>query len=174
MNITTKQNEEMKGTTGLLVSILARYPEVGTVTYDPLKRIIKFSFLLQEEVEIKRMEACTSLMQEALLTFHKLEYRQPDVLFVKYENNVPLASLYIHRDVESLSLHEIALIVELLKQQVGSICFLEKELNDTLHEDEILWQEEMISSLLEDLRGIESTQSLYAFREEGRVMVFNC
>ncbi|KAB2954172.1 hypothetical protein F9B85_00260 [Heliorestis acidaminivorans] len=173
MTAKIKINEEMKGSMGLLISILARYPEVGTVTYDPLERMIQFSFLLHQDAEEKKMKVSAAVIEEALLLFHKLTKTNPQLLNVKVEKQNPISSLYINRDVDSLTFHEIALLVELLKQQVGSFCLSEKDNSNIIEDDEQLWQEEMITHLLDNLPGNEPSQSLYAYREEGRVMVFN-
>ncbi|ABZ84930.1 conserved hypothetical protein [Heliomicrobium modesticaldum Ice1] len=172
MSLRFKQGPEVNGSMGLLISILVRYPEVGTVNYDPARRVLKFTFLLQRESVKDKLPAIAQGVKTALEVFHELEGLSPLVTSVEPRLGDGLASLEVHRDVESLSLNEIALLIDLLNQQAGQVILSEDE-GEALQEEERLWQEELISHMLDSLKSGGYDQQVYAFREEGRVMVYN-
>ncbi|MBC9785769.1 hypothetical protein GJ688_14840 [Heliobacillus mobilis] len=172
MSLKFKQGAEVNGSMGLLISILVRYPEVGTVNYDPDRRVIKFTFLLQQESGKTKLPQIAQSIQSALEVFHDLEGLHPQTVSVESHYDEGLCSLEVFRDVETLSLSEITLLIDLLNQQAGQV-ILSEEYVEGLQEDEKLWQEELISHMLDSLRSGSYDQQVYAFREEGRVMVYN-
>lgn len=172
MTLKFKHGPEVNGSMGLLISILVRYPEVGTVNYDPSGRVLKFTFMLQRNVAEQKLPHITNTIFGALVVFHDLEGLKPEIVAVEPRNDDGWPSLEVCRDIETLSQSEISLLIDLLHQQAGQGILLE-ESDETLHEDEKVWQEELISHMLDSMKSGEIDKKVYAFREEGRVMVYN-
>ncbi|NPV26010.1 MAG: hypothetical protein HPY81_00860 [Firmicutes bacterium] len=155
----------------LLTSIMMRYPEVGTINFEPARRLLKFTFILSQVVTNKEID----LFREKLVTmvdaYNHLEGREPGVVEVTATFCKQLTLLEISRDIESLDYDEIALLMAILHQQFGSLIMTEE--SEGMLEEEILLQEDLIRQMLESLRCCEQEKKLVAFREEGRVLVFN-
>ena len=82
-----------------------------------------------------------------------------------------LTMVEIRRDVSTLTQEEISLVIALMRMEFRQQLVVDP--GDSLYEDELALQDEMIEQMLEDLRESRSDRRLVAFREEGRVMVFN-
>lgn len=159
----------------LLISLLIRYPEIGSIRYLPDQRSLQLHFYIslgdkeqstfsQEAVQqkvTKHVEAFLSLMDE--------KYELLSLVWSEVEN---VLQLTLERDVKSLSLHEVSLVVTLLSEALGPDLIVEK---GPVADDEEMWfqNEMLIDGLLESMRRESPRQSLVGIREEGRVLVFN-
>ena len=63
------------------------------------------------------------------------------------------------------------MVIELVHMNFNQNLVSEK--NDSLMEEDLLMQEELIEHMLENLKISSPEKNLIAFREEGRVLVFN-
>lgn len=79
--------------------------------------------------------------------------------------------LQITRDVATLSQTELALIVELVLDRFGPDLIVDD--GDSLVEEDMLAQDELIREMLADLQDGRLERNLIAFRDGGRVLVFN-
>lgn len=151
---------------GLLISILLRYAEVGSVYYWLERQALKFTFTLMGAVEIDSLQTNLPL---ALEVYHQLE---GDIMHHceiggRSEDNIHI--LTVVRDVASMTQGEVGLIVELVKRECGEFLICD-EVN--LPEDELQFQEELIGHMLANIRNSQLDKSVVAVREEGRVLVF--
>ncbi|MGB9660549.1 MAG: hypothetical protein ACPL5F_00840 [Moorellaceae bacterium] len=162
---------ELSDSVGLLISILVRYPEVGTINYEPGSRVLKFSFMLAASLKGKDLQEFAHRFTKSLSTYNLLENRIPRVISLNYNCFQQLTVLEVQRDVETLSQGEIGLIMALVRQEFNEA--LVAEPNENIQEEELLVQEEIIDHMLESLKGEVPQKKLIAFREEGRVLVFN-
>ncbi len=152
--------------TGLLVSILLRYPEVGTISCSNEQQTLTLKFLVSKECEFEPLKDKLTL---ALEMFHKIEGRKMLLCKVeKYEQELDL--IVVTRDLYSISQTEISLIVELIKSDIGEYLIIDQ---GSLPEEEIVLQEEVISHMLTAIRTNGTDKSFTALREDGRVLVFN-
>lgn len=79
----------------------------------------------------------------------------------------------ISRDVATLTQEEISLIIELARAALGPDLITEGAGEEGEFEEELVYQDEMIATMLDDLRESVQQRKLIGFREEGRVLVFN-
>ncbi|WP_018084406.1 hypothetical protein [Desulfurispora thermophila] len=156
---------------GLLISILVRYPEVATINYDAGNQVLKFNFIFRHSLPGEVREGFQKILLESIAVFHSLEGYEPLVSYLDYNEGEGLAMLEVHRDVQTLRREEIALIVELVRENLAEYLVLDGEAH--LFEEDLLIQEEIIDYLLDNMRGGRAQRALFAFREEGRVLVFN-
>lgn len=156
---------------GLLISILVRYPEVATIDYDAGNRILRFNFIFRHSLPGTLRDDFQKLLRESIAVFHRLEGYEPQVSHLEYNEGEGLAMLEVYRDVQTLRREEIALIVELVRDSLAEHLVLDEETH--LFEEDLLIQEEIIDYLLDNMRGERGQRALFAFREEGRVLVFN-
>lgn len=171
MDLRYKGKEDLTNSVSLLISILIRYPEVAKIKFDPEKNILKFTFIyagIMTESEI------TGLQQNAISSiqvYNSLEYKAPRIINLDYKISDGFTMIEIQRDVDTLVQEEIALMVELFRQYINKN--LVTEGSDGLVEEDLEVQEELIEHMLESVKMKTENKRLYAFREEGRVLVFN-
>ncbi|MDI6812370.1 MAG: hypothetical protein QMC95_16400 [Desulfitobacteriaceae bacterium] len=151
---------------GLLISILLRYAEVGSVYYWPERQALKFTFMLMGEADIERLRNNLPL---ALEVYHQLEgHTMHDCeIGCRSEDNIHV--LTIVRDVDSMTQNEVGLIVDFVKRECAEFLVCD-EVN--LPEDELQFQEELIDHMLANIHNNVMDKNVVAVREEGRVLVF--
>jgi len=167
----SRPQEEVSDSIGLLISILVRYPEVGTINYDPLNQHLRFTFIFSGVLEEKELVKFKRTMVESIDTYNDLEHRSAAVVEVDHHLCDHFTMLEVIRDVGTLSQEEIALVIELVHMKYAQNLVTEK--NEGLLEEDLQMQEELIEHMLENIRISSSEKNLIAFREEGRVLVFN-
>lgn len=163
--------EHISDAVNLLISILVRYPEVGAINFDPDKQTLKLTFMLANVPSPEEFTAIKKLMVASIATYHMLEgYEQAacDVELSKYDK---VAMLAIRRDVGTLSKGEIALIITLIREKFKDLLVTDN--NDTMLEEDLLIQEELIENMLESIKTEQAKHSLVGIREDGRVFVYN-
>lgn len=152
--------------TGLLVSILLRYPEVGTISCCQEKQALVLKFLVAKECNFESLQ---NKLSQALEMFHKIEGREMKLCKIeKFEQEMDL--LVITRDLLSITQNEMNLIIEIMKDELGEHLITDES---NLAEDEIIFQEEVISHMLTVIHSDGTGKNITAIREDGRVLVFN-
>ncbi len=155
----------------LLISILVRYPELGTINYDPKNHILKFTFLIAKLISDSEYRLLEEKLSAGIEVYHQLRGSSDYVFKVKTTRFGRVTVVDIKRDVTTLSQEELSLMIEVLREQWGDVLVVDE--NDAVLEEELLIQEELIEEMLEDLKDGAQGKNLIAFREEGRVLVFN-
>ncbi|MFZ5642368.1 MAG: hypothetical protein ACOY46_02110 [Bacillota bacterium] len=166
-----KGREDVTDTVGLLISILVRYPEVATINYDPGVKVLKFTFITSRVLDTEKMEEIRSKIIESIEVLNIIVGKKTRVSLLDYQDCENFTMMEIQRDVETLVQEEIALIVELFRQCLDSSLVTDE--GHSLYEEDLLIQEEIIEHMLESVKGCAGDKKLFAFREEGRVLVFN-
>lgn len=156
---------------GLLISILVRYPEVGTINFDPVSQEIKFTFIFSKAIDDDEYASFEKNIKLSIDTYNQLESRITKVIKIEHKVYDDFTMLEINRDVTSISHEEISLIIELVESKFKNNLVVEK--NDYFLEEDLIMQEELIEHMLENLKSSKQEKNLIAFREEGRVLVFN-
>lgn len=164
-------NDPVADSIGLLISILVRYPEVGTINYEPETHVLTFTFVLSCLFMEEQLDSFQTKLFACLETYNYLEAKKPKIINLSSSVCRNFTVLEIRRDVETLSQTELSLIVSLIRQEFRDNLVAEE--SDNLIEEEILLQEELIGHMLENMKGAIPEKKLIAFREEGRVLVFN-
>jgi len=162
--------EKASETTGLLISILVRYPEVASVNYDPERQLLKFTFLCSKLLESKEIELLKEMILDAVEVYNSLEGKEAGNISLEHYVCGETTVIELQRDVRTLIGEEITLIVGLFRQFLGRNLLVEE--SDLLGED-LVEQDEVINYVLENIRLSNHERQLVAFREEGRVLVFN-
>lgn len=171
MSFRYKHGGQVSDSIGLLISILVRYPEVATINYDPQSKVLQFTFMLTELLDEPCLKVFTSKFIKCLEIFNRLEDRTPQEINLRYSHFNKMTVIEVKRDVETLTRGEIGLIIDLIREEFKEDLLAENS-GDFLEED-LLLQEEIIEHMLESMKGSVPQKKLIAFREEGRVLVFN-
>ncbi|MCL2337236.1 MAG: hypothetical protein FWC60_07430 [Firmicutes bacterium] len=171
MQAKLKGGEDVTDSVGLLISILVRYPQVAAINFDPEEHLLKFDFICARAVEENEMRQFETYLLDHIQTLNFLEKKDLSLIEVTHQVFNDLTVIEIKRDVETLALDEINLVAEVFYQ------YWEKDLiadaGEHLIEEELIVQDEIIEHMLESVRGSVGSKKLYAFREEGKVLVFN-
>ena len=133
-----KNGEEVSDSIGLLISILVRYPEVGSTNFDPETRKLTLTFTISKILDNDSLKLFKNKLLSCINTFHFLQSRKPLLVDIKNSTYDKLTMLEVQRDVETITHNEINLIIS-----------------------------------LENIKESTLGKKLFAFREEGRVLVFN-
>jgi hypothetical protein len=107
----------------------------------------------------------------SLSSISELHERELEQVEIQCTDDSSLTFLEIIRDIDSLSQEEISLIIGLVQQVFDGFLLLDQE--ETVQDEDVILQEEMIEHMLEDLKDSRQEKRLIGFREEGRVLIFN-
>lgn len=165
-----KSDDRMSRSASLLISMLVRYPEVGTVKYEPRQQTIRWSLLLSGELQEQEFARTRELLMDTLEVYHLLDQRPIAVLEISCESFGDLTQVAITRDVASMSPEEIYTVNEFFRERFAGR--LVTEVVEFAGEEEMIAQDEMIQEILADLGEGRGGRNLIAIREDGRVMVF--
>lgn len=165
------RNSDVTGSVGLLTSILVCYPEVAAINFDPGKQLLRFTFIYAKVLQDKELAHLKEKLLNSIEVYNLLEGKENSVISMNSQICDHLTIIEVQRDVNTLIREEITLIMELFRQ-----CFnhdLITEGNEHFIEEEIVAQEEMIGHMLERMKGTSQDKYLFAFREQGKVLVFD-
>lgn len=166
-----KGSEDVTDCVGLLISILVRYPEVASINYDPWNKIIKFNFLCSRVINDNELEEFKIFLFNSIQSLNYLEKKEAVLVEIVHQVYDDLTLIEFRRDVKTLAQEEISILVDILNQfWKGNLV---SDLNESIIEEDLTMQEEIIGHMLESVRGTVEDKRLYAFREEGKVLVFN-
>jgi hypothetical protein len=166
LDVTNIDSNYLNYSTGLLVSILLRYPEIGTISCCQDQQALVLKFLVAKDCDF---ESFRHKLIQALELFHKIEGRKMQLCTIeKHEQELDL--IVITRDLRSITQNEMNLIIEILKTELNEQLITD---GNSLHEEEIVFQEEVIGHMLAAIRSNGPEKNITAVREDGRVLVFN-
>ncbi len=157
----------------LLISLLIRFPEIGSLRYLPDTRSLLLHFYVRPaEASSFDAERVETSLNRHLAAFLALTHEKAEILSTSWTQLDGVMRLTLERDLKSVSLPEISLVIGLLNDLLGTSLLVEK--GPAADDEEMWFQGEMfVDGLFESLRREGPRQSLVGIREEGRVMVFN-
>ncbi len=159
------------GAEELLVSILMRYPEVTAVNFDPVNQVFKFTFIVDYILTREEKAKIKQLILDSINVFKSLENNRTRLSKIIYQNCEHFTIIELQRDVETIVQGEITLVMELFQHCLKTSLVTED--NKPVIEEELAIQEKMINYLLESVKKTTRDKYLFAFREEGQVLVFD-
>ncbi len=171
MHLHYKNGNDLTNSVSLVTSILVRYPEVSTIKYNPDEKVIKFNFLLNQHIGSNELSALKKLLQDSIELYNLLEDRSPTNITVSIKEIEQFTMVEIVRDMGTLVQGEIALIVHCLQQAVKTVVAFEH--SERYGDEDLQFQEELIENMLYSVKVSQDDKHLFAFREEGRVLVYN-
>ncbi|MGC8488422.1 MAG: hypothetical protein ACP5QO_09430 [Clostridia bacterium] len=155
---------------GALIAVLVRYPEVSSLDYHADEGVLALTVSCRSALNPETFTDIHSAWDEGLHMYREC-LRQPEPRLSRLEVEVmdSVSNLILTRDVESLTVEEVGLTIEILREETDNDLVADPA---DLVEEELLAQEENIQATLESLRDNPGGR-LFALREEGRVLVFN-
>ncbi|MDI9421160.1 MAG: hypothetical protein QM451_02855 [Bacillota bacterium] len=151
----------------LLIAVLVRFPQIGTVHYEPDAKTLRLVFLVKDAQ--KDFDRFARYYQSHLALFHNLRQEHVSAASLKKSGNGELTVIEVIRDLGTISLGELNLIVRLVSDYYGD-CVIQ-EGSDMGEEDQVE-QNYLIEMLLMSTTW-RPLERLTGFRENGRVLVFS-
>ena len=165
------KQEKKTDTVGLLISILVRYPEVATINFDPENHLLKFTFMYSQVLNEAELDNLKTKLFDSIDVYNYLEGKETRHVSLSHQVCDDLTLIEVQRDVDTLAQEEITLIVEMFHQYLNTNPVI--EISEQMLEEDLIAQEEFIEHMLESVKFSSQDKYLVAFREEGRVLVFN-
>lgn len=166
-----------------LTALLIRFPELGSACLGQGSSHLQLDFYMQEQIlegefesfrerlelswevffDLQRVEATTTGISRS-------EARRGEYVGCDADEDAEVDSIQIVRDLDSVTLEELSLIVELVRD-----AFEDKlATNEEMPDDEAGFQEEMLHRSLERLRNNHGpTADLTGFRDDMRVLIYS-
>jgi len=166
-----KNGDNVSESVGLLISILLRYPEVGTIHFDPKRKNIKISFMLLKKIPEPVLKQFRNKLLSCLETLHFLEDQDTELVEFDYSYCEDITLLDYSRDLKTLKTEEISLTIAMVRESFKE--YILSDPDETEIEEDLLFQEELIGKMLESAKYSSPDKKLIAFREEGRVLIYN-
>jgi hypothetical protein len=171
LSLKYKNGDDVSDSIGLLISILVRYPEVGTINFDPQSHELKLTFIVSGKYNEKEIEEFLIILRNSMILYHQLERIKPQVMSIDWQSCDNYTILDLIRDVDTLSHTELSFIIELFETHFNQVLVMES--NEQLWEEDLQLQDEIIGHMLESIKNGMPDKKLIAYREEGKVLVFN-
>jgi hypothetical protein len=166
-----KEGEAFTNSMSLIVSLMVRYPEIATLSLNPEEKSIHFTFLIAHPLTEDEFNNFKERLFLGLQVMAEIHQRAMEVCTVAHQSQDNFGFMEISRDIASITQEEISLLVNLIREVFTGDLVSDQE--DSIGEEEQVFQEEMIDHMLEDLKDSRQEKRLIGIREEGRVMVFN-
>lgn len=166
-----KSGKEVSDSVGLLITILIRYPEMSKINYEPDNQMIKMTYLIKNNFAKEEVDRFFRNLKESILTFNYLQNNKNISVNTEYEINEEYITLDLFRDIDTFTVSELNMIIQLLHTDFLKAVIVDT--NEFFYEDELQWQEEVITDMLENLKNALPVKKMLAFRDEGRVRVFD-
>jgi hypothetical protein len=166
-----KQTSEELSNVNLLIFLLVQFPEIFTINYNLIKSSIKLTFMLRLDIGQERYISFKRELNECLKAYTKLAALNEVLpkLSKKMVHSWTLLQVTLNKD--NISFEEVNLISSLVLNEFKNDVILDIR-NDSCLEKEISEREEFIEYLLSSNKANEE-ENLFAFRESGKVYVFD-
>lgn len=151
--------------TGLLIAILLRYPEIGSISCNQEEQVLNIKFPVKGPYPF---DGLRETLLDAWAVFNQIERRSVKVCRIE-RTTQEVEILVLTRDLATLTFAEMNLSVQIIKAALGKQLIIEEPV---LGEEDRIFQEDMIIQSLAAMRSRGAENSLTALREEGRVLVF--
>lgn len=153
-----------------IMSVFIRCSELSAVKYDVEKDIIKVEIALNKSIKPEQRSKFINKCRESMGLFYKIYKLEPMHFNLSFIENSGITIVRLFRDSQTLIEDEMELFVRLLRQEFASL--LIRDDNDMVAGVNLSGDEK--NTLLEKIRkSHQPYQNIFAYRDEGRVFVFN-
>lgn len=156
--------------TNLLVSLLIRYPELSSLRYNPETTTLSFTILLKVEVDGEKQVEFAEKVTTYFAACQELDPKFSPLGQLQQHADDGVTMLVYEQFLDKISIAEMRLFMELVTD------FYRGLIGDTgmpLHEEDAFTQEEIIEHILSQKDTLREEKSIVAYREGGRVFVYN-
>ncbi len=166
-----------------LTALLVRYREIGTARVDQGGHRLRLDFYLHRQLQDEEWGEFDERLRMSWRVFFQLQRLRPQVFeaqrgqapyhgmpfLVDEDGWVEVGTLTIIRDLASVTLEELSLVVGLINEYFGD----ELALNEEAPHEDPEQQEEAIHRCLERVRAMPGEAILTGFRDDMRVLIYS-
>ncbi|NLX91270.1 MAG: hypothetical protein GXZ07_06720 [Firmicutes bacterium] len=166
-----KQVPEELSTVDLLIVLLLRFPEIFTIKYNLPETKFELSFMLKSNPEKSRYIKFKESFDEAAKAYNELAKLKTAVpkLSRKFIDSWVLLQVTWKKD--NITFEEVNLINQIISNEFKNDLVLDSRVDEPLEKD-LSFKEEFIEFLL-SRKNEKNEENLFAFREAGKVYVFD-
>lgn len=169
VEVPTNEGTSLQAT--LLVSILLRFPEIGSVRFKASEGLIVFTFMLKEVDAAARLRLFGRTLRSHLDAFARLNAQDIGLMALDTATYGSFSIAELTREVATFSREELSLIISLVRNHFGEALMVEADAAPRM--DDAFIDEELIDDILQDVRAGGAGSELVGFRDAGRVLVFS-
>lgn len=158
----------------MIVNLLVKFPEIFTITYNLASSAFCLSYMINEKVSREEFLELRRLVEVNLEAFSFFKKKEPDgSVKLRKKTFYGFTQLEVLLTGDNLIGEEFSLITNIIKESCGEklISELKPEEVDLLEDSATTW-DEMLSYLLNRKSG-DAAKNLFAFRDAGKVYVFD-
>lgn len=156
----------------LIVGFLLHFPGIFTINYDLDSLSYCFTFMIREKLTVSQYRNfCKDMVEiwESYCYFLKTDPAQVKIR-KKYDSGLTRLDLYFNKD--TLSSEEVSLVNSVIKERFGGNLVSDyRGENLSLFTDDSQAEDDCLEFLL--IQGEQKVNTLFAFREAGKVYVLN-
>ncbi|MBL0388474.1 hypothetical protein JJB07_17875 [Tumebacillus sp. ITR2] len=156
--------------TNLLISFLIRYPELASLRYNQASQTLSFTVLIKDQVDAARQTEFVDFLNGYYEACQMVDPKFPALGRVEFSMQMGITVLVYEQPVDVLSIVEVRLLMQLFVEFYGDLIGADAL---PLQDEELYAQEEIIESILGQKETWRGEKSIVAYREGGRVFVYN-
>lgn len=153
----------------LFLNVSVNFPEINIVKYEYNTDLLIAEVVLDKEIDKQQEEKFVTRCEKCVQLLHMLNESKPQVFKIKFKRLAGLTFFRYYRDGKSLNNKEINLLMSLLREEFYD-CLLNKG-EIALTGDS--FKKRMKRDLLQQLGHKHDTGYLFAYRDHGRLCMFN-
>lgn len=154
----------------IFISISLKYPELNSVKYQADQEIIFLELALKQNIDKSHKESFIRKLEDCLLIFHRLSSTWPSLLELSFQEKGGVNFLRVYRDIKTLCEEEIELLLLMVRDEYEDLLFQDD--SRIIVGDSV--KKRLKKNLLEKINtGNAGATNFLAYRQEGRVLVFN-
>ena len=115
MNNLKLDGEKVSDSVNLLVSMLVRYPEIGTLRFDSSNATLNLTFILTTIPSDEQFRSFKDYLEKSLQSFYYLSAYDNLLLTITMTPYDSITVIHIARDIDTLSKSEIALMIKIIQ-----------------------------------------------------------
>lgn len=157
----------------MIINLLMRSPEIFTVTYNLSASSYCLSYMVRAKINPEQFKLLRAQLDENLEAYRFFKKKEHDPITVHKKHYCGFTQLKTILAEDHLVSEEISLITRLIKEKFGKalISELRPEDVESLEEGPASWEEML--SLFSNRKANSSVKNLFAFRDSGKVYVFD-
>lgn len=153
-----------------VISVFQKYPELSCVKYQATENLIKMEFALNGDLGSKKEMYFTNKVMKSLKLYYKILNIEPPHIELRFSCNCGISLLRFTRDLTTFKENELELFIILLRLEFMAI--LVRDDSDILARYSVSNNRE--NSLIQVFKQeSQPYESIFVYRDEGRVFVFN-
>jgi hypothetical protein len=173
-NVSTKKRKpEDYRDIEVLATLLVAYPEVCRAIYDPSRKTLTLVFMCKGKLPAKKRKEIQKRYMDSVAVYAKLTKKRPKLVNCNWETMDRYSVFNVERDVLSLSPGEVSIAVDIVSSISKVIPSSEEEISGMDRDDFTRSARAFLQETLEEMRNMDSSRKLVAFREGEKVLVFD-